>query len=166
MPEPRRGGRSEVPDVTDAVQVRQDAGRDVTMERLEDQLGWYDRKSVYNRRWHMRLKMATLVAAALIPLASGVTAWPWIAGALGVLVVIFEGAQQLNQFQQHWVSYRSTCEALRHEKYLFLALAGPYATSEHPKRLLAERVESLVSTEHAKWLMQQEESRKNQDAQR
>lgn len=68
--------------MTDAVEVRQEGARDVTMERLEDQLAWYDRQSAYNRRWHMRLKLATLVAAALIPLVSGVLAFPWIAGTL------------------------------------------------------------------------------------
>lgn len=150
---------------TATVDVRRDVGPDVTMERLEDQLAWYDRKSAYNQRWHMRLKLATLISAALIPLASGILTFPWVAGALGVLIVVFEGAQQLNQFHHHWVTYRGTCEALRHEKYLFLAQAGPYATTDNPKRLLAERIESLVSTEHAKWVSQQEQSTKGQQAQ-
>jgi len=69
-----------------------------------------------------------------------------------------EGVQQLFQFQQNWVSYRSTCEALKHEKFLYLATAGPYATAERPQALLAERVEGLVSQEHAKWAAQQEEA--------
>ncbi len=148
------------------VDVREETGRDVTMERLEDQLAWYDRKSAYNRRWHVRLKMATLIAAALIPLTAGLLTMPWVAGTLGALVVVFEGAQQLNQFHHHWVAYRGTCEALRHEKYLFLALAGPYATADHPRRLLAERVESLVSSEHVKWVAQQEQSLQGKEAQR
>ena len=46
--------------------------------------------------------------------------------------------------------YRSTAEALKHEKYLFLSSAGPYAAADR-LRLLAERVEDLVSQEHAKW---------------
>jgi hypothetical protein len=152
--------------MTDTVETQPQAARDVTMDRLEDQLAWYDSKSAFNRRWHVRLKLATLVAAALIPLVSGILTFPWIAGALGVLVVVFEGAQQLNQFHQNWVTYRGTCEALRHEKYLFLALAGPYATTEHPRRLLAERVESLVSTEHARWVQQQEQSGKGREAEK
>lgn len=150
----------------EAVDVRQDVTRDATMQRLEEQVEWYDRKSAHNRRWHLRLKLATLLAAALIPLASGIFTFPWVAGGLGVLVVVLEGAQQLNQFHHQWVAYRATCEALRHEKYLFLALAGPYANAEHPKRLLAERVESLVSTEHAKWVLQQEQATKRTEQQR
>ncbi|HLZ23716.1 MAG TPA: hypothetical protein VKQ30_16520 [Ktedonobacterales bacterium] len=42
---------------------------------------------------------------------------------------------------------------LKHEKYLFLAGAPPYRVAEADRLpLLAERVESLVSQEHAKWV--------------
>jgi hypothetical protein len=66
-----------------------------------------------------------------------------------------EGFQQLFQFHTNWVSYRGTCESLKHEKYLFLALAGPYATAASPQRMLAERVEGTVSVENAKWVAQE-----------
>ena len=46
--------------------------------------------------------------------------------------------------------YRSTAEALKHERYLYLAAAGPYGGDDRV-RVLAERVEGLVSQEHAKW---------------
>ncbi len=44
----------------------------------------------------------------------------WVAAAIGALVAVIEGAQQLYKFQENWISYRSTCEALRHERYLYL----------------------------------------------
>jgi len=49
--------------------------------------------------------------------------------------------------------YRSTAERLKHEKYLFLSAAGPYKGLSETDRLiaLAERVEELVSAEHANW---------------
>jgi hypothetical protein len=75
----------------------------------------------------------------------------WITGALGVLITLFEGLLHLNQYQQNWASYRSTCEALKHEKFLYLGCAGPYATASDPHAILAERIESLSSLENAKW---------------
>jgi Protein of unknown function (DUF4231) len=42
----------------------------------------------------------------------------------GFIVVTIETAQQLNQDQQDWMAHRSTCEALKHEKYLYLATSG------------------------------------------
>jgi hypothetical protein len=39
-----------------------------------------------------------------------------------------------------------------------LAKAGIYADAIDPDRLLAERIESLISTEHAKWVSAQEKA--------
>jgi hypothetical protein len=129
---------------------------DSTLERLEDQICWYDRKSRRNEQIFKVLKVVVIASAALIPLLSGLKVLPWVVGSLGVLIALMEGLQQLNQYQNHWTSYRSTCEYLKHEKYLYLAKAGPYASTVDPHALLAERVESLVSQEHAKWISSQE----------
>lgn len=122
-----------------------------TWERLESQIAWYDEKSGEGQRWYKRMKLAVLVAAASVPVAASLDAPIWVPGALGSLVVVLEGVQSLYQHQEHWITYRSTCEALRHERYLFLASAAHYSTAVNPMALLAERIEGLVSQEHAKW---------------
>lgn len=125
--------------------------------RLEDQIAWYDAKSQHNQRWFKLLKVCQIITAAAIPVAAGASAPAWLVGSAGALIVVLEGLQQLQQYQQNWITYRSTCERLKHEKFLFAARAGPYASSE-PEALLAERVESLVSQEHAAWVSQREEA--------
>ena len=130
---------------------------DVTLERLDDQILWYDGKSRSSQTTFKLLKIVTIVAAALIPLLVPLRNHSLIAAVLGSLIVIVEGAQQLGQYHANWIAYRSTCEALKHEKYLFLANAGPYAAAISPHTLLAERIESLVSQEHAKWASTQEQ---------
>jgi hypothetical protein len=129
-----------------------------TWERLEDQLGWYDRKSTAAQHAYKRLKVAQLVVAAAVPVAAAADAVAWLTAALGGVVLVFEGLQQLGQYQANWTAYRSTCEQLKHEKYLYLAQAGPYADAESPERALAERLEGLVSQEHAKWVSSREEA--------
>ncbi len=126
-------------------------------DRLEDQLGWYDAKAAHHKRWFQSLKVGQIVVAAAIPVGAGAGVSAAVAGGLGAVVVIMEGFQQLFQFQQNWITYRSTAEALKHEKFLFLAGAGPYAQAEHPAARLAERVEGLVSQEHAAWAQSQRE---------
>jgi Protein of unknown function (DUF4231) len=134
---------------------------DITLERLEDQIAWYDRKAGFNQKAFKRLKICTMASAALIPLfATGTEEGPQIAALLGVLIVILEGLQQTYQFHTNWISYRSTCEALKHEKFLYFAKAGAYAKDGDPHALLAEHIESLVSQEHAKWTSSQEQSQK------
>jgi Protein of unknown function (DUF4231) len=85
----------------------------------------------------------------------------WVLGVLGALIAIVKGVQQLNQYHANWISYRSTCEALKHEKFLYLAKAGPYAAATDSRVLLAERIEALVSQEHAKWASSQEVKEKS-----
>lgn len=128
--------------------------------RLEEQIEWYDRKSQHNQRWFKRLKICQLVTAAAIPFVASISAPVWVPGGGGALIVVLEGLQQLQQYQQNWTTYRATCERLKHERYLFLAHAGPYATEDDPEALLAERVESLVSQEHAAWVSHREEADK------
>jgi hypothetical protein len=128
-------------------------------QRLEDQISWYDSKSMRNQRMFKLLKVAQILGAALVPVLAAASAADWLLGALGAFVLVLEGFQQLFQYQQNWTSYRSTCESLKHEKYLFLAAAGHYASAARPEALLSERVEGLVSQEHAKWTAAQEELR-------
>jgi hypothetical protein len=131
-----------------------------TLERLEDQARWYSRKSRQNARFYKWLKAVTIISAACVPaLTTRLWSAPY-AGALGVIIVVAEGLQQLNQFHANWLAYRSTAEALKREKYLYLAQAGPYASVPNPLPLLAERVEGLVSQENAKWISTQQESGK------
>jgi hypothetical protein len=126
---------------------------DPIIERLEDQIEWYDRKSRSAQRIFKRIKIVEIFAAAIIPFLAGVNFRydKLVTAGLGVLITILEGVLHLSQYQQLWSTYRSTCEALRHEKYTYLASAGPYAGAADPHVLLAERIESLVSQEHAKW---------------
>ncbi len=130
----------------------------ITLDRLEDQIKWYSKSSKWNQDRFKWLKVAEVVAAALVPFFAGWGMYPAVTGLLGVIVVILESLQSIYQFQSNWISYRSTAEALKHEKYLWYAGAGHYLTAKNPEALLAERIEELVSTEHAKWTSEMEQS--------
>jgi hypothetical protein len=132
--------------------------RDFALARLEDQIGWYDQKSRLNQHWFKGLKLLQIVTAAAIPVVAALSGPAWLMGGGGALIVVLEGVQQLQQYQQNWTTYRSTCERLKHEKFLFLARAGPYSSAPRPEAVLAERVEGLVSQEHAAWVSHREEA--------
>lgn len=121
--------------------------------RLESQISWYDSKSRSSQAWHKRATIGKVLLAAAVPLCA-LGELTIAAAILGGLIVVFEAVQQLNQWQHNWVTYRSTCEALRHEKYTYLGRVGPYddVTDEAAYKVLVERVESLISTEHSKWV--------------
>lgn len=138
------------------------AETNTAFERLQDQLSWYDNKSMENQKWYKRLKVAEIIAAAIIPFAAGFDGFGIFTGILGVFIVILIGIQSLNQYHDNWISYRSTAEQLKHEKYLWLSKAGLYKDANNPEVMLAERVESLISREHAKWEATMEKTVKDQ----
>ena len=83
---------------------------DPIIERLEDQIAWYDRNSLTNQRAFKRIKMIEIVAAAIIPFvaAFSFSQAAWVTSGLGVLTTVLEGMLHLNQYQQNWIAYRST----------------------------------------------------------
>jgi len=128
-------------------------------DRLQEQIAWYDKKSRACQQRFKLLKILQIVTAAAIPVAVVVAAEDWLVAGAGALIVVLEGLQQLEQYQQNWTTYRSTCEQLKHEQFLYLAGAGPYRDAPDADPLLAERVESLVSQEHAAWVSNREEAK-------
>ena len=133
--------------------------------RLEDQIGWYENRSAQAQRAYSNLKIVQIIVGAVIPFFAGFQEQlkavlpdrldlvpALLIAALGVIVVVLEGVQQLNQYQKTWLDYRSTAEALKREKFLFLAGAGPYAGSEERRPRLAERIEELIASEHSRWV--------------
>jgi len=70
---------------------------------------------------------------------------------LGTIVAILSGISAMMKFHEKWMMYRSTAEALLHEKYIFLTATGPYHEREEPFQLFVQRVESLLGDEHTNW---------------
>ena len=132
-------------------------------ERLEQQIAWYDRESTQSQRWFKGLKIVQIVTAAAIPVAAAASAPLTLLGAAGALIVVLEGLQQLQQYQENWITYRSTCERLRAERFLYLSRAGPYAAGDG-EALLAARGEGLVSQENAAWVANREDASHHSDS--
>lgn len=137
------------------VQVPEWAKSHPAWHRLQEQLGWYDRKSLHCQRLYKRLQMGQIGLAILIPVMSFLPGGcaKWTTAIAGATIALLEALQHMNQYSMLWIAYRSTAERLKHEMYLFLSSAGPYRGFPEEDRLvqLAERVEEHVSTEHANW---------------
>ena len=155
--------------MTEQLLVAEEVREHPAWVRLNDQFGWYDHKSDVNQKRYKQIQAAQIILATSIPVFSLIGAvWGrWITAIVGASVAILAGLQQLGNYNDLWTTYRATAEQLKHEKFLFLARSGPYRSlqEEQALRLLAERVEERVSTEHAKWVSertQQQEAEKQQ----
>jgi hypothetical protein len=56
----------------------------------------------------------------------------------------------LCQFQERWIDYRTTAEALKKEKFLFVTKTEPY-DGDDAFPILVQRMENLVSKENVTW---------------
>lgn len=130
-------------------------------ERLEAQIAWYDRKASANQRAYKWSKVSIIVLAISLPVLAEYghigefeRAPAFLVGLAAGAILLLEGLQHLNKWQENWILYRSTCEGLRHEQHLFHEKAGPYVglKPEAANRVLAERTGALAMAEHSKWV--------------
>jgi hypothetical protein len=128
--------------------------------RLADQIDFFDKRSKQNQTSYKRLKSVTLVFSVLITVSGSLPLPPWVVPVLGGAIVVIEGLVQLNSRVQNWLSYRNTCEALRHEKYLCLSRAGAYKDAAAPESLLAERTEEILGRDRSSWIVAQHDNQR------
>jgi hypothetical protein len=134
------------------------------LDRIRDQSAWYGKKARRNRSIYIAFKIVQIVMAASIPVISVAVAGDvqrWTVAILGALIGVIEAVLQLGQYQQNWLTYRATREALRREDFLHSAKAGPYTGQTNPDGIYVERADAIMSGESAKWLASQEQQTKS-----
>ncbi|MBK8966258.1 MAG: DUF4231 domain-containing protein [Saprospiraceae bacterium] len=127
-------------------------------ERAIDQYNWYDTKSSSNKKWFYFYRTLVIASGALIPLLVGYAdeqtpIYNYIAGALGVVVVIAEGMLSLRKHQENWSIYRMTAERLKREKLLFENGVGEdYAAGDALAfRTFVVKTEQILASENEEW---------------
>jgi hypothetical protein len=139
-------------------------------QRLDDQQAYYSKAARKAQKSYFTIKVSETILAATIPFLSAMITPETIeikiaVGAIGVLVTIAGGVLLLYKYHENWVNYRSTAEALKTQKFLFLAKAGPYK-GRNREVLLVENIESLLGEEHQKWMqymLQKDQEQENTD---
>lgn len=123
--------------------------------RVDDQINWYDKKSVHCQKMYKRLQATEIVLAALIPLLSAYSkncVVSIVVGLFGSSIAIIEAITKLNKYHENRIEYRTTCELLRYQKYLFETHSSPYNIEEETvENLFIRNVENIISSENNKW---------------
>lgn len=123
-------------------------------ERVEDQINWFNAKSQANQHWYKSLRIIEIISAAVIPFIAGfgdkIPCGIITIGFLGVVIAICAALSALNKYQENWLIYRTTCETLRHEKFLFMTKTKPYDDDESFDQFVT-RVENILSKENYQW---------------
>jgi len=125
-------------------------------KRVQNQLEWFETKSAWNQKRYKRLKILTLALSVLIPFLVGFInenrEWPKIiVGLAGVLIAIAEGLLSVNKYQDNWLQYRASAEAIKREQHLYVTKTSIYGASENPFTTFVEEIEKILSKDVTEW---------------
>ncbi|MEZ4920778.1 MAG: DUF4231 domain-containing protein [Saprospiraceae bacterium] len=129
---------------------------DYLKNRIQDQIDWYDRKSVRLKKRYRRMKFTTIVFGVLIPVAISLNKElgdfaNYTAAFLGAAISALEGISGMLKDKDTFIQYRMTREALNREKFIFITNSGHYATAEKPFQLFVDTCEAIMSGENNDW---------------
>ena len=126
-------------------------------KRYYDQLNWYEKTAAKNKKKYkyfqwllIIMSTATTIFAALQKCDNPYLHFMVLGSA--ALVTILSSALKTFQYQELWVSYRTTIEQLKPEIYYYQFNAGEYGREGVDKEtLFVARIESILSKEHDAW---------------
>jgi hypothetical protein len=122
---------------------------------LKKQREWYSEKAVHLKKRGEGLSFLVILFGALTALIQAFPEtflhdWRNLASAmLGSLVVVVEGWKKIARYDETWKAYRIASERMKHERRLYLNVAGAYKISdeEAAQRLFVEAIENVISEE-------------------
>lgn len=133
--------------------------------RYKDQVDWYNRKANTDQRMHRATQAAVIILAAVAP-AVAMADLRVLTSIITVTIAAVSGLARLYKFEENWVSYRTTCELLRKEKYYFDARTGDYAVVSDPRAAFVERVENWISRENTLWITAHRQENRSQGSEK
>ena len=123
---------------------------------MNDQIIWYDEKSKNAQKYYKAYQIVEIILATLIPLLAGYSQSykqiTFIIGLFGAVIAIIESITKLYKFHENWIQYRTTCEMLRYQKYLYLTRSAPYnSKDETVDNVFVRTIENIISAENNQW---------------
>ncbi len=130
-------------------------------DRLDDQIKYYDLKSIEYKKKHENISLATIIISALIalvpafidilPNCKGIITF--LSALLAATITVLQTIDKLKKYNDLFYQFRMTCEKLKQEKELYLYQSGEYKRTDEMtnEQLFVERCESIMATENGTW---------------
>lgn len=130
-------------------------------DRLDDQIKYYDLKSIEYKKKHENISLATIIISALIALVpafidilhncKGIITF--LSALLAATITVLQAIDKLKKYNDLFYQFRMTCEKLKQEKELYLYQSGEYKRTDEMtnEQLFVERCESIMATENGTW---------------
>jgi Protein of unknown function (DUF4231) len=117
-----------------------------------DSYVWYKRAAIRSRRHHRWSAIAIQVLAAAIPVAAVINPDNATAPAiLGAAVVVLGGARSTFDWQENYLRFNASREAVEGQRRLYRTAAHPYDDPATRDRLLVAAVTRIERNEMLTW---------------
>ena len=125
-------------------------------KRLDDQIKWFDKKSGHNQKLYKRLKKIETACTLSLPVI-GILPFPnysW--NQLGLVVLGATATYircwgNIETYYELWAKYRTACELLKKEKFLYQTHTGIYDETDSRYSVLVAQVERILAAENNQW---------------
>ncbi|HKR06927.1 MAG TPA: DUF4231 domain-containing protein [Bacteroidia bacterium] len=141
---------------------------DYVVKRYNDQMNYYDKAaSKYQKRYKL-FQWILIILSAITPVLAALNGMSWshddksntvgtqfvqmIVVVVSSVVAILTSGLKTFQYQDLWVTYRTTNEQLKPEFYYYEFSIGPYgAPGVDKESIFVSRVEAILNKEHVQW---------------
>jgi len=138
---------------------------DYVENRYKDQMQYYSKSASKNQKRYKQLQWVLIIFSALTPVLAAVnvkefkfnnTTYPLDLQVIvviisGIVAILTTGLKTFN-YQELWITYRSTLEKLKPELYYYNFNIGPYGSTGIDKEsLFVTRIEAILDSEHTVW---------------
>jgi hypothetical protein len=123
-------------------------------DRYATLLAFYDTHANENKLGYRVCSVFIIgMSGILAPLigAGALLKHPMLGAFMSASVVIATAISSHYQFNENWLSYRRTWDALTREPHLHDACVGEYSNASDRNVLFVQRVEAITSDEGAEW---------------
>jgi len=124
--------------------------------RLDDQIDWFNQKSAYNQKLYKRLKKTETACTIVLPVIGIIPfadyGWNKIGlVVLGAIATYIRCWSNIETYYELWTKYRTACELLKKEKFLYQTHTGIYREEDARDSVLVEQVERILAAENSQW---------------
>lgn len=125
-------------------------------ERYEGQMNYYKVANRKNQQKYKQFQWILIVLSAITPvLAAFINEFPYLqilVVIVSALVAILTTGMKTFQYQELWITYRTTYEQLKPEIHYYKFGVGPYGEEGIDREVLfINRVETILDKEHQAW---------------
>jgi hypothetical protein len=106
------------------------------IKEINKEINWHDNKAIIYKKYCERIKIIKVIFAIVISILSAIalnhamTFIPIVTVVIAGGITFLEALSNIKQYEELYINYRKTCQALINERRLFESFSKPYVKTD------------------------------------